>query len=211
MTKRLDLTGRIFYRLCVVSYHDSLNGKARWLCMCDCGNQIPVVVTSCHLISGHTKSCGCMNVEINRDKHLTHGGSSTLLYRVWQMMKNRCHCQTAKDYPNYGGRGISVSSDWLNYENFAQWALQSGYQKGLTLERVDCNGNYSAENCRWITKSEQTLNTRRTRYLTAFGETKPVAVWASDPRCVVNRRTLNSRIYNYGWDDERAIATPSKA
>lgn len=103
------------------------------------------------------------------------------LANIWQTMKQRCLNPKREKYPMYGGRGITVCNEWVDhFEPFAKWALANGYEPGLQLDRIDNNGSYSPSNCRWVTPKENSRNTRRTKLLTLFGETKSVAEWCEE-------------------------------
>lgn len=120
-------------------------------------------------------------------------------------MRARCNNPKDKSYKYYGGRGISYCNDWEAFKGFEAWAISSGYEPGLQLDRADNNGNYAPSNCRWVTRSENMQNTRHNLKITAFGETKCLREWFRDERCVVaSYNTLHSRIVN-GWDHERAL------
>lgn len=152
-------------------------------CQCECG-RIKKVRRQ-NLVPGKTISCGCYISEkakkvFSKNKYgLKHGMSRTRLYRVWQAMKGRCEYKKHRGYKNYGGRGISVCNEWKdNFVQFQKWALSHGYQDDLTIDRIDVNGNYCPENCRWITNSEQ-QNNRRNNHFVVLGNKKITLAQAS--------------------------------
>ena len=162
-----ELTGERFTRLTVLgeALEKDNRGNVRWICRCSCGNFLKA--NGNNLRSGHTQSCGCLRKEIASElkantKHgLSHdkNGKITKLYAIWTTMKQRCHNSNTKQYKYYGARGIKVCDEWKNdYMNFYNWAMKNGYREGLTIDRIDVNGNYEPDNCEWVTKSE---NTRR--------------------------------------------------
>lgn len=120
-----------------------------------------------------------------------HGRSGTKLYNTWKNMRSRCNNINSKDYPMYGGRGVRICPEWDWYPNFEDWALSHGYAEGLSIERIDVNGNYCPENCTWIPKNQQSRNRSNTIYLTYGGETHSLADWSEMigiPRKVVYMR-----------------------
>lgn len=160
-----DLTGCKFGRLTVVQRAKSAKGwRTRWLCRCDCGKE--VIVDRGNLKSSHTKSCGCLSVEEIIKRSTTHGGSKEKLYYVWKAMINRCERDTVKVFPYYGGRGISVCTEWHDYEAFREWMLLNGYDpkapRGkFTIDRIDADGDYRPDNCRVVSMKVQRMNQRR--------------------------------------------------
>lgn len=156
-----DLRGKRFGKLMAIEpTEERLHGKVMWLCICDCGNSCTVMST--RLASGHTKSCGCYSSERTTALNTTHGGSHSRLYSIWDSMKTRCNNPKAKSFSYYGGRGISVFPEWeKNFTAFRDWAYANGYRDDLTLDRIDGDGNYSPDNCRWATWHEQRVNQNR--------------------------------------------------
>lgn len=174
--------------------------------VCSCGNR--KCISGYNLRIGKTKSCGCLSVDSSRERSTTHGQSMTKLYYVWKQMINRCENKNVKSFSVYGGRGISVCDEWHDFSLFYQWATKTGYKYGLTIERMDVNGNYTPENCCWITRKEQNRNRRSNVFITYNGETKIFSEWADEYG--INRATLRHRIFDYGWSIDKALNTPVK-
>ena len=200
MKKTNDLTGQKFGKLTVLSR--TQNTKAIvLLCQCDCGNT--TFVHKYDLVHGKTKSCGCLRKELTAIRAKKHKMSNTRLYRIWNAMKERCLCETNPNYSNYGGRGISVCSEWKNdFQAFYEWAINNGYNEDLTLDRIEVNGNYEPSNCRWSTRKEQNFNKRNNRLLSYNGKTQTLQEWSKETG--VSYTTLLYRIEN-GWKLEAAL------
>lgn len=157
---RSDLKGKEFGRLTVLDYsHTNKHGQAMWKCQCSCGNQL--VAIGSHLKSGHTTSCGCVRSETSAMNSWKHGKRYTRLYRIWEGMLNRCKYPSHASYKYYGARGITVCAEWMNdFVSFHDWAVSHGYSDDLSIDRIDVDGNYCPENCRWATAKEQEMNKR---------------------------------------------------
>lgn len=137
-----------------------------------------------------------------------HKLSNTNIFNRYHKMRERCCNPNCEKYYCYGGRGITICDEWLNsVESFYNWAINNGYEKNLWLDRIDNDGNYSPENCRWITQKEQANNKRNNVKITAFGETKTLTQWSRDERCMVGRTGLRLRI-SKGFSPEDAITLP---
>lgn len=197
MSRYHDLTGQRFGRLIVVNYVGQGKGyQSKWLTRCDCG--VECIVFAANLNRGNTKSCGCLQKERALEAKTIHGlyfgnnGKRTKLSRVWGMMKDRCNNPNNKSYTDYGGRGIKVCLEWQDYIAFYGWAIKSGYQEGLSIERKNNNMGYSPDNCSWATQHTQSKNKRNNVRLTFNGETKLLSEWASD--LGIDHQLIGSRI-----------------
>lgn len=197
----IDRTGERYGRLVAVERlpaKSKTDTNARWFCRCDCGQS--TVSYGQDLARGRTKSCGCLN----REQHLQHGMAGTHVYAVWQMMLQRCENPNSQAYENYGARGIKVCPEWHRFEQF--FADMGNRRSGFSLDRINNDGDYCKENCRWAVTSQQLNNTRRNRVLELNGEKLTIAQWAE--RKGFKWTTIRTRLDQYGWSVEKALTTP---
>jgi hypothetical protein len=165
MGKKIDLTGRVFSRLTVISeapYHTTPSGRkyVMWLCSCVCGNNITLRSSSLTSKAHKTKSCGCLSRDLSKVRFKTHGLSNTPTYTTYTAMKKRCYNSNDPAYHSYGGRGISVCDRWL--EDFENFLYDMGERpEGTSIDRINTDGNYELSNCRWATKQTQQINKRK--------------------------------------------------
>ena len=173
---RLDLVGLVFGNLLVLRCSGTKpvgkegEHKSVWLCMCKCGTTRIMFGSS--LTTGNSRSCGCINRE-RRRKNKVHG---TRTYRIWQAMLNRCRNNKGNQWHRYGGRGIGVCERWKTYANFISDMGES--PPSMSIDRIDNDGDYCPENCRWATGDEQKRNTSKNRWLELNGERKILKDWA---------------------------------
>lgn len=203
MSAKKYYVGEKYNRLLVTAQYVKDKKRTICVCLCDCGNVKEVMAYK--LTSNQTKSCGCLNKEKLRNRMYKHGQSDTRLYRKWRSMLNRCENSNEPRYKYYGERGIKVCDEWKEYINFYSWAMNSGYIEGLTIDRIDVNGNYEPSNCRWATVKEQALNRRNNHLLEFNGEVKTLKEWQDEYG--INRTTLMNRLER-GWSIEKALTFP---
>lgn len=200
--------GQHFGRLIVIEDGTrSKTNKPRWKCLCACGNT--TTVQSEHLRDGSTTSCGCYRDEQREKSRLTHGltrvGKVDRLFSIWRKVVQRCDPDSS--YPhlkNYAHRGIDICDQWLDYETFAKWAYDNGYSDELSIDRIDNDGNYEPDNCRWTDAKTQARNRRSNRMVTINGVTKCLIEWTE--QYDINYGTVKSRL-NAGWDSKEALET----
>ena len=199
-----DLSGQTFGYLYVIKRCENIKGRTAFLCRCKCGKETKV--TSHSLNSGNTSSCGCLHKQQLAERNYRHGARYTRLYRIYRNMITRCYNSNTLEYKNYGGRGIIVCKEWReSFVAFKTWAENNGYSDKLTIDRIDTNGNYEPNDCRWITLKAQGFNKTNTKYFEYNGQKKCLAEWAEI--FGINKPTLYNRIYNLGWDIKKALET----
>lgn len=196
----VDITGVKFNKWTVLKYDESksINRKSYWICRCECGTIRSVRVDNLKKY----QSCGCHKKQLLKNR-VKHGQYNTRLYKVWIGMKQRCDNKNNIRYTNYGGRGIKVCESWYDYSNFYNWAIANGYVKGLTIDRINNNGDYKPDNCRFISNEVQQLNKSNNRLVTINNITMTIKEW-----CVkygINRNTFVYRLNN-GWLDEKLLS-----
>lgn len=206
----VDRTGERYGKLVVFEYAYTKKRKAYWKCRCDCGNE--KIVSGSNLQSGNTKSCGCGEEE-NRKEHMAkftvehriHGLSNTRLHHTWRHMIDRCSNRNNKDYSSYGGRGISICNEWLGengFQNFYEWAIEHGYDDTLSIDRINNDGDYEPNNCRWIDDAGQANNRRTNKILAIGGKSQTFAEWCK--QCGIGYYKVRDRM-DSGWTAEEAL------
>lgn len=179
-TRIEDITGNKYGKLTVTGFsHRNKNYRYYWKCKCDCGNE--KIVERSQLKNEKTKSCGCLVKERATEANITHGMSGTKIYKIWYGMKTRCYNSVSPKYKNYGARGIEICDEWLNsFETFYIWSMDNGYKEGLTIDRIDVNGNYEPSNCRWVDNKVQANNKTNNVYIIYNNKTQTLIQWCEE-------------------------------
>lgn len=205
-TKKVNYVGKSFGFLTVKKEIRTKGKETRCICVCKCGNEIEVGSGS--LVSGNTKSCGCLSTQTKT----THGMYGTRFYNIWKGIKQRCYDIGETYYLHYGGRGITTCERWKKFENFRDDMYDSYLnhiekfgEKQTTIDRIDVDGNYEPENCKWSTLKEQNNNKRTNINLTYNGESHSLIEWSYI--LGICKATLSSRLYR-GWSTEKTLSTP---
>lgn len=197
-----NLIGTKFGKLTVIAESERKNGRKMWECLCDCGGKT-ITSTYC-LNSGRTKSCGCLTGRRNGVSPKIKG---TVIYSRWQAMKKRCYEKNSSSYKNYGARGITVCDEWKNDPiAFYNWAKSNGFSEDLTLDRIDVNGNYCPENCRWTSRKEQNRNKRNNRFVQYSGQRMTIAEF-----CEItgkNAGSIDWRLNEGNFTEDEAVNKP---
>lgn len=195
--RNIDLTGQRFGRLEVL--YKKPDSRSTFICQCDCGNQVAVRASA---LLDRTISCGCALKEVRKkfaERVVTHGGSYTKLYHKYRSMIDRCYNSKNRNFPRYGGRGISVCDEWRSsFVAFRDWAYKTGYDETLdrseqSIDRIDVNGNYCPENCRWATSREQQENREITTFYDFRGE-KMTASHFADIHGITDKSTVYRKL-----------------
>lgn len=207
----IDMAGKKYGRYTVLEYvGQNKDHKAVWKCQCECGTIKNV--SGKELRSGKTKSCRCYIREKSLENPALwkpkHGLSNHPLHQIWRDIKMRCDNPNMENYKHYGGRGIKMCDEWKDFQAFYDWSMKNGYEKGLSIDRIDTNGNYSPENCRWASMKVQQNNRRNNKILTINGETKTMSEWADFYS--MKYTVVKSRIKN-GWEPIDALTIPINA
>lgn len=174
-----DLAGKKFGKLTVIKKVGvSKQKQSKWLCKCDCGNEVVVSRTNLSINKTKTISCGC-----HRKETITkHNKCKTKIYSAYIAMKQRCYNKQNAAYKYYGARGIKICDEWLNKDdgfiNFYNWSITNGWKEGLSIDRINTDGDYKPDNCRWTNSLTQMNNTRRNHYITYKNETHTIGGWA---------------------------------
>lgn len=206
-----DLTHKRFGRLTVIrqdGYHNYPSGKrkSQWLCRCDCGNYITVVISD--LTNRHTQSCGCLRKDITASLKRSHNQSKSRLYRIWRGMKSRCYNAKQDNYQYYGMKNIGICNEWrCDFNSFYQWAMHNCYNDTLTLDRIDVARGYEPSNCRWVSTEIQALNRTDNRKIGFCDKSQTLKEWSREIdipySCLIYR-------LNHGWSVADALTLPSR-
>ncbi len=195
MGRFVDLTGQKFGRLTVIKRAKNIKGgRIRWLCQCVCNEYI--IVIGNNLQRNHTRSCGCLW----RDSITKHNLCDSRTYHTWENMIQRCTNFNCKNYENYGGRGIKVCKKWWKFEGFLQDMGER--PPGLTLDRIDNDGDYCKENCRWATYAIQRRNRNDIRWITINNKTMCLKDWCNVRK--LNYKTIIKRL-SLGWPISKVL------
>lgn len=206
MIKKESLINSKFGRLTVLDTH--IKDHIRYCkCKCSCGN-IKIIRYS-HLKNGYTKSCGCLLVDNAKLNFKKHGKSKHPLSAIWNMMKQRCYNKKNRVYKDYGGRDIKVCTEWKNdFTTFYNWAIENGYKYGLTIDRINVDGDYEPNNCRFVTMKVQQNNRRNNIIVNFNGNSKTLSEWSKELN--IKPPTIYKRLFILGWSIEKAFTTKVK-
>jgi len=208
-----DITGGKYNRLTPIKFSHKKGYWHYWLFRCDCGKQI--IALKGNVTRGTTKSCGCLRIEVTRQRSLKHGMRRTRIYSTWRNMFTRIENPNTHNFSSYGGRGIIVYERWYKFENFRDDMYESYLahvkkfgERNTTLERKDVDKDYCKENCTWATNKEQANNTRRNKIFCLDNRCQTLTQWAEEYH--IHWFTLHGRLFRMQWPLEKALTTPVK-
>jgi len=215
-TVKQNLVGKKISRLTVIAHIQKPKGQGNsWVCKCECGNECVKTTSQINDKASPNKSCGCLHVESiskasaaawKATTKFNHPLKQKLKWMISNMVK-RCHKPGTNRYERYGGRGIQVCNEWrTNRTSFFEWAIANGFDRGLSIERINRDGNYEPSNCRFATMTDQANNTCRNRFLTFNGKTQTIAQWGRETG--ISSRRIWSRLERDKWTVEKALSTP---
>lgn len=188
----------------------TVNYHKHFICKCVCGKTKEI--DAYNVLSGKSTNCGCVRDLKTKERMTKHGQKQTRLYNIWCSMKERCNNPNSQAYKDYGGRGISICKDWQDdYMNFYNWSINNGYDKKLTIDRIDVNGNYEPLNCRWATTDEQCNNRRNNIKITYNGKTQTLFQWCEEYG--LEYRMILARYHNPNFQNksiEELLFTPNQ-
>lgn len=202
-----DHTNEVYGRLTVLEFIERKKRNSYWKCKCDCGNEIIIPIT--YLTTGDTKSCGCLRKETTATLSKKNSFvKNKRLYTIWIDMKRRCYNRKRKSYIYYGAKGIRVCKEWKeDFKIFQEWAINNGYKDNLTIDRIDNNGNYEPNNCRWVTIKEQN-NNMSTNHIVNYKEKKYTLSQLAE-KYNLDYDLVKNRI-RYNWDIDKIVETPKR-
>lgn len=190
--KKQNLIGKKFGKLTVIKESENKGKNIAWICKCDCGKEKTVLAYN--LTAGKSKSCGCERIKTLKRVMTKHGGGGTRLYSIFKGMSQRCYNKNNPAYCYYGGKGIKICDEWRNdFESFRNWSQLNGYSETMSIDRINPNGGYEPNNCRWVTMKVQQNNKLNSAFLIIDEEKHTIAEWAEKNN--TNKQTLYSKIY----------------
>lgn len=196
MPNFIDISGKKFNRLTAICFDHRSGKDYYWKFKCDCGKE--KIIRKNSVMSGKVVSCGCYHNEVTSFINRTHHMKGTRLYHCWDSMKQRCYNKNSSAYKYYGQRGISVCKEWKDrFESFMEWSLKNGYKDNLSIDRINVNGNYCPENCKWSTAKEQVRNRRNNVWIYFKGKRVLQADFL---------KMFNKRWYDYKTKKQRGFS-----
>ena len=190
--KTIEITGQKFGMFTVLGRAENRGKNTAWKCVCECGNEKDVLTYN--LISGKSKSCGCARITTLKRVMTKHGGRKTRIYGIFKGMCARCYNDHNPAYHYYGGKGVKICDEWKNdFAKFREWSFENGYDETSSIDRINPNGGYCPENCRWVSPQKQQNNKLNSAFLTIDGEKLTICEWAEKTN--TNKQTLHSKFH----------------